>query len=422
MATDTLIETGYRRAVALLERNATPEGFVASSARAHYAAIWTRDAAIAALGAHLTGRPALLATARQTLATLARLQAPLGLLPNAYWPARGYWDWGEAGCTDATAWFLIAAWHYYQTTGDLDFIEALWSALQQALTWLRYQDANQCGLIDSPAGGDWMDSTLNRSGKVLYVNVLYYWAARGANALHARLGGSGALVDVADLHFKLNFLFWPSRTADYTQLLRHVAYGPTARPRFPHRAARRAFRAAAQGRRFYLSHVRYAQFVDKCDVWANLLAILCDLADARRAATILDYLDETRIAHPYPVRCWPEPERPADNRWGLLQPAVERYQAPQWRNPPYCYHNAGVWPVIGGFYVLALWKAGRREQARAMLARLAEANRLGTAGAWEFREWLEATSGAPRGAPYQSWNAGAYILAYKAVADNHLPL
>ena len=84
---------------------------------------------------------------------------------------------------------------------------------------------------------------------------------------------------------------------------------------------------------------------------------------------------------------------------------------------PNCYLNGGIWTFIGGFYVLALVKTGKLDEARKQLGRLAEANILKP----YFSEWLHGVSGKPgvSGSGVmdgnQCWNAGMYILAYQSV-------
>jgi glycogen debranching enzyme len=83
------------------------------------------------------------------------------------------------------------------------------------------------------------------------------------------------------------------------------------------------------------------------------------------------------------------------------------------QNHPHQYHNGGIWPVIGGFWVAALARLGKRELARAELARLAAAN---AAAGWRFSEWFHGRTHAPRGMAGQSWNAAAFLMAQRALA------
>ena len=409
-----LADVAYGKSIELLRQSYVAEGYVASSAREHYAGVWARDALLTSLGANLTGLEELLTASRRTLETLASVQAPLGQVPNAYWPARQYWDWGEAGSLDATALFVIAAWEHHKAAPDDDFLTRLWPALVKAFTWLRYQDPANFGLVCSPQAADWMDSTLTRSGLVFYLNVLFVWAARTMASIGRRLGERWD--DTADdIAFKINLLFWPDDPDAYVRLLRHVAYPPGATVEFPHPASLAAYRDVDRPRRHYLSHVTYGTFVDRCDVLAHVLAVLCGVADRTRASAVMRHLDASGVASPYPAKCWSEPELPEAGPWGLVQQQAERFQAEQWRNPPFRYHNAGVWPFIGGFYVAALHACGFDELARATLDRLAAANRVGETAPWEFREWLHGDTGAVGGAAMQAWNAGAYVIAYHAV-------
>jgi len=411
-----VVDEARVRAIELLERCVADAGFVASPSLPHYAAVWARDAAITSLGANVSGSTALVATSRRTLETLARLQSPLGQIPNAYWPARRYWDWGEAGCTDATALFVIAAEHYVRTTGDGLLAGALWPAIERALTWLRYQDANNLGLIDSPAGGDWMDSTLNRHGKVLHVNVLYQRAAWAANRLAEGLGRP-PIANPDGIRRRLNLLFWPEPSAEFGDLLAHVEREPESERGWPHAATVGAWRAAARSaRRHYLASVSWGRVVDACDVLANLLAVLWEVADGERGARVLDGLAAAEVDTPYPSRCWPEPIS-REGSGGEMLMATEEHQAPRWRNPPWQYHNGAIWPYVGGFSVLAYLAAGRRAAAEERLERLAAANRLGEGREWGFHEWIDPRDARPLGAADQAWNAGTYLLAHRAVMD-----
>jgi glycogen debranching enzyme len=88
------------------------------------------------------------------------------------------------------------------------------------------------------------------------------------------------------------------------------------------------------------------------------------------------------------------------------------------QNLPWQYHNGGIWPMIGGFWVTALAACGRRRQAQEELVKLAQSCQLGS---WDFNEWLQGRSGARRGMPGQSWNAAAFLMAEAAAAGGENP-
>jgi hypothetical protein len=77
--------------------------------------------------------------------------------------------------------------------------------------------------------------------------------------------------------------------------------------------------------------------------------------------------------------------------------------------------------MVGGFYVAALVKAGRKKEAKHQLGKLAEANRQGLHQEWEFNEFLHGLTGRPLGAVGTAWSAGMYIYAYESVKRGSVP-
>jgi glycogen debranching enzyme len=105
-----------------------------------------------------------------------------------------------------------------------------------------------------------------------------------------------------------------------------------------------------------------------------------------------------------------------------LTPAV-RPGDPDWRdyygmlNLPHHYHNGGVWPFIGGFYVAALLKAGRSDAAEAALRNLAALNQRGG-----FNEWHHGQTGLAMGVGDQAWSAGMFLFAFECVRTGQMDL
>jgi len=411
------------RALDVLRAAVAPEGLLASAALPHYAAVWTRDVSFASLGASVSGDDGVAAAVGRSLVGLAQIQAETGQIPNAWWPRRGYWDFHEAGCTDATCLFVVAASQHLQAHPDPRLQRRLWPHLKRAVQWLADQDANQFTLIDSPAGGDWMDSTLQRSGKLLYVNALYHRALRGMATLapgDADLYRSRAQL----LRRKIDLLLWPEAGSDHGALLDGAGHSPSAERDFPHPVGPAARRAAMRAdRNHYISHVDGGRYVDECDVLGNLLAVLYDVASPDRARRIMEHLHRSPAALPYPMRTYTRSFEPGD-RWGMYRQDLEAFQEPRWRNPPGRYHNGGVWPFIGGLYVAALNRVGMVEEARTEICRLAAANRLSRepGAEWGFHEWIDAGTGEPAGASGQSWSAGTYLLAVQIVSGRPVAL
>lgn len=407
----SLVNEAFERSLELLHESLHPEGFVASPADDHYASIWGRDSAMACLGASRSGDTALIEGVEANLRTLASKATPQGQVLNVYWPERGYWDWGEGGTTDATAWLVIALTEHVAATGRDAIAAELWPAVESALQWLSYQEITGSGLVDSPAGGDWMDGTLRRAGRVFHVNVLYHWAVASAVQL-ARHIDVEAPRDPASIASRIDGLFWPAPGSDLADL--SVADYPIgATVEFPHPLAASEYElVATRDRRHHLALVSFGRFVDHCDVLAETLAIASGLVDGDRAQGVLDYLDETGCADPYPSKTWPEPFLP-DAPGSILDTEADALQQPRWRNPPGSYHNGAIWPYVGGVHAMAAWVAGRHDEARQLLEGVAKANALDD---WSFPEWIGVPSGEPEGARRQAWNAGTYLWSYTVIA------
>jgi len=105
--------------------------------------------------------------------------------------------------------------------------------------------------------------------------------------------------------------------------------------------------------------------------------------------------------------------RPIKQSSSLWRPYMARHR----QNFVWQYHNGGIWPMVGGFWVSALAAAGRALEAKEELVKLARVCALRN---WAFTEWLHGKTLAPRGMPGQSWNAAAFLFAQHAVSGGAL--
>jgi hypothetical protein len=383
-----LVAECRERATALLRANLAPEGILAATPgeRANarnYHSVFGRDAAVCALGMALTGDAALRAGAEAGLATLAAHQAPNGQIPKFVHCERSEADFWYLGCIDATLWWLIA----------IDVLDPAGATLRRrfareialATGWLLAQEHQQFFLLQQNEASDWAD-IMPRSGFVLYTNALWYRVKR-------RFGLGRDEDTRAQAGFLLDPFHSPGAPGKRAALLAEHA------------------KAGARDRGLYLSFINFAGFGDEGDVFGNVLAVLCGLADAGKSARIMAALVAAGVDRPYPVQVTCEPIEPSSPLW---RPYMARHE----QNFAWQYHNGGIWPFVGGFWVAALCRVGEREAARAALARLAEANALDD---WAFCEWLQGRSGTPRGMRGQSWNAATFLIACHALDTGQLP-
>jgi glycogen debranching enzyme len=415
MADDQLIEETRQRALEVLQRCVTPCGFRASGLAAGYPQIWARDNGIIFLGAVASGEPELLGACRCALETLGAHQSQRGLIPLNVNPETGYVSTENAGAVDSNLWFILGHYLYFRTTGDHAFLLGQWPAIDRALRWLEYQDMNECGLLEIPEAGDWMDLLCVRYN-TLYDNALYYGAALAHHMLAQHLGDAVAThqlaVDPASIHERLNALMWVDRcwvAEHFAEQLERLKSFRLEWYMLYHNIG------TISSRPFYLPWVAFREYGDWCDSLGNLLAILTGLADGHRTEHILRYMLQVGMAEPYPTKAIHPPIYPGESNW-------REYYRSRNLNLPHQYHNGGIWPMIGGFHVAALVRHRWQAQAERALASLADANRQGFNGEWEFNEWLHGESGHPMGYAQQAWSASMFLYAEHAVCAGALPL
>jgi glycogen debranching enzyme len=375
----TLIDKAYDKALAVLNACAQPTGFYASGLKDGYEATWSRDSNITALGASLVGNK-FQTTIKKSLELLAKHQSENGQIPNC---VGSYNIERKSAITfnsiDSSLWFIIGHFVYTQAYNDTDLLEKHRQHLLKALMWLKFQDTNEDKILVQQPTMDWMDAFPHKYGRVINTQALYYLTLRliGDNKLSTRI----KMVTNGEIEKYL---------ALYDDKLGY--YRPWV----------------------WKDHNGDRESEEWFDTLGNLLAIVSGMATPKIAQNILDYIDKHEINRPYPCKCiWP-PIKPEDKEW-------HSYFAKCDAREPLHYLNAGIWPFIGGFYIVALLKTGQTKKARIELENLAQSVLQGVKlrpemdKPYEFNEWLHGAQGDPRGEPYQAWSAGSYIYAYECV-------
>ncbi len=380
-----LIRDCAAESILLLQRNLTPLGILAATPSEEtesrrYTRIFGRDAAICALGMVVTEDRQLHEGAKNSLVSLAEHQAENGQIPKYIDPEGKEADFWYVGCIDATLWWLIAVHIFNKFLPEVGLEAQLKPNIKQALTWLHCQEHQRLYLLQQNEASDWAD-IMPRSGFVLYTNALWYIVKRLYFLAHCQ-----------DTKFHFNHLFYPfsQKMPDYhrLRLLQHYARRNTG--------GRGSDRS-----NLYLSFVNFSFCGEEGDVFGNLLAILFNLASDSPAQRILHELTQCDVTSPYPVRAVCRPIERESILW-------RRYMTRHNQNIDYQYHNGGVWPFIGSFWVMALAYVGEYEPANVALTKLAEINRVGN---WGFYEWFHGLTGEPSGMRGQSWNAATFLLA-----------
>ncbi len=410
---DPLAFEAYRAAISRLRANSVGPGFLAAPVdRRNYRAVWARDGCICAVAAYLSEDKELMDTARRTLHTLADHQAENGQVPSYLLiDADGridevnYSGYGEVTSIDSSLWFLFACHAVFRQGGEHEFVEhPLYDRYREVIRYLRSIDANSCSLLEIPMAGDWSD-ILNRSYHVLYDEVLWFRALYGAAELAEGAKQHADAISYARLAERvwrrLNDDFW----WDDPRVVDRVAKKYLIRTPLPR----------DQPLPYYQSHL--TPFINtwhhRFDAFANVLAALMGVASRERMEAIVRRVIESGLDRPYPLRVLDPPIREDDPDAFQLRISDE---------PPFGYHNGGIWPLAGGFWVVLLARLGRGEDAGRALIALAQSLRLSRKGEppWGMYEYLHGQSCEPQGTHFLSWSAAAYVIAYRAQIDGEI--
>jgi glycogen debranching enzyme len=371
--------------VQLLQRNLTPNGILAASPtpqarKRGYTAIFGRDAAVCAIGMALSGDVLLARSAAAGLNTLAEHQAQNGQIAKFVDVQRQETDFWYLGCIDSTLWWLIALAILDRHESPSGLLRQHAKRVKLAVQWLLAQEHQRFYLLQQNEASDWAD-IMPRSGFVLYTNALWYFVKRLYRVAHAD-----------DTRENFNGLFHPfsAAIADYrrARLLNDYVI------------------ERGDDTDLYLSFVNFSFFGEEGDVFGNVLAVLLGLSNKAASARTIDALNNAEVSDPYPVRAVTRPIKQSNSLW---RPYMARHR----QNFVWQYHNGGIWPMVGGFWITALVAAGRNAQAKSELIKLARVCALRN---WRFTEWLHGKTLAPRGMPGQSWNAAAFLMAEHAVS------
>lgn len=398
-----LIKEGYNKAIEALKKNITPLGFSACSIEdnvAHgtdenYYSVWARDGAITVIGALplLHKDEEIHKCARQTLVTLFEHISKNGQIPSNVRIKDNIPDYSGVGgiCSiDSGIWVVIAFYEYVNVTKDIKFLRDNISQIKETMRWLGAHDSNNDALLEIPEAGDWTD-LFGRSYNILYDEILWYRSNVCFGRMLEMLGEheqAGEYIRWSQV-IKKEILqnFWPSTKQ---QLFQSVSF------------AEKQFTLGDTS--YLIAQTTPFDFSWRCDILGNILAFLHGTLDSEKAHQTFKFMLGVGVNDPFPVVNVYPVVSPGDPDW-------RPYYTVNLLNLPNHYHNGGIWPFVGGFWVKFVNKLGYKEMAISELHKLALINKEGINEEWEFTEWAHGTTGKPMGKAYQAWSAAQYISA-----------
>ncbi len=340
---------------------------------------YTRDLMISILGIAVSNNQKLLDSIRKVLETLAKNQTERGHITSLVH------DKEDRGASDTTPLFLLASGIFRKVTGEADFLA---EAVEKALVWMSYQSPSDSYLVAQQPTSDWRDEQWVL-GKGLYVNTLVY-----------------------------SYLQLLNRT-EKAEKLRHDMSRFTITGGIMHHHVHEGLVVKHKPYYAFWSYKIFSS--ERFDLLGNSLAILSGIASPSRADEMISWIEDEcagmrqrgELTGDLPPNFFPF-TKPQDPDWH------ERYS--QFNNPGE-YHNGGVWPFIGGFYVAALVAAKHFKLAEEKLVALTKCIKLKRSDSLEFgfNEWIKAQDGKPKGQDWQTWSASMYLYAVKCVEEKRTP-
>jgi len=365
-----LTQEAYENAKQVVRVCSTKNGLYASGGIKGYKGVWSRDSNITLLGASTDSSEEFKEVWKQSLETLKKHQSQLGQIPNAVLKFRAKERQVDFKSIDSSLWFIIGHHLYKKRYKDASLFKSHKHALAKALLWLHYRDFWENATLEQLPTSDWQDAFPNKYGATLNTQALYYFVLSLVND-KKRLKVLSKEVNVVKEDRLWNGTFyWAYR---------------------------------------WKNHNKYKEIGEWFDSLGNMMAIVFGLADKKKSRLILDYVKRQHIAQPYPMKAIAPPIKPGSVHWEDYY-----YDA---RATPGHYLNGGIWPFIGGFYILALVRMKRYSEAEEELERYAE----GCLKAQLFPEWIDPKTKATWG-QLQAWSAGMYMWAYNAVKKKNILL
>jgi GH15 family glucan-1,4-alpha-glucosidase len=381
----------YHKAIDLLQTVSTSAGFLASAENtSNYKRVWARDGVICGLAALASGDEKLIETFKNTLETLAKNQHKIGTIPSNVFISGHNIEvsyGGLAGRVDAVTWFVIGICQYAFYKEDNSFVAKYNNEIEKCFSLLDAWEFNNKHLIYVPLSGNWADEYII-DGYVLYDQLLRVWALKSYNHFAKNDAISEKIIQITE-QIEINFM-------------------PNSIGEKFHERAYKEFKFQD----FAPCSFSPSGYKTQFDAFANSLFLILKIGDNSFQEKTVNYFSNLQKQTPFQLipAFWP-PIQTTDLDWNLLKNNCKY----DFRNFPNEFHNGGTWPMVNGFYGLALLSKNRKEEANLLLEHLNKANAMEDFG---FYENFNTKTKAPNGVKYCAWSAAAAILLHQSIHNN----
>lgn len=375
------LQIANEQALNLLRKASHEKGFLASAIiKDNYQRVWTRDGMITGLAALASREADLVQTFHQTISTLGRHISPQGLVPSNVDVAEKSTSYGGlAGRADTGAWWIIGICLYVKLTGEKDFLKSFESQIEKIHELYHAWEYNSKHLVYVPLAGDWADEYVLH-GYVLYDQVLRYAALRL----------SGQLLERQE---------WINKS-DAVKLAIYENYyiNEDWRESGIHQKAKKALLKKSGATAYLPASFHPASYQDYFDALGNSLATIFNThPDPEK------YLDWTLEKFEMAIPAFYPTIEEKDQDFALLKQNF-RFE---FRNKPNEFHNGGIWPMVNGFWGIAMFLFKGKAEAAEILDKVIAFN---SQNSWEFNECFHGITGKACGIPQCTWSAAGQLL------------
>lgn len=378
----------YYKAIELLHAVVSPNGFLASKQDiSNYKRIWARDGVIIGLAALASKDEVLINAFKNTLETLAKHQHETGTIPSNVKIENSNIEvsyGGLAGRVDAQTWFIIGVCSYAIHTKNEDFANQFKPNLDKCLQLLNAWEFNNNHLIYTPLSGNWADEYIVE-GYVLYDQLLRIYALK---LYHLIFKTDKILNKIMDVENQIIPNFFPNSGGI--------------------KVHEKAFKTI-KNNSFLPCSFSPAGYKNYFDTFAHSLLFLLNFDTKGLKYSILEYAQNIKNSNELKLMpaFWPV-IKPNELDWNLLENNCKF----EFRNHPFEFHNGGIWPMVNGFWGMAMYHLNKNEDSKAILYDLNQAN---SENNYSFQENFNTQNSKQVGVPFCSWSAAGSILLEQTI-------
>lgn len=381
----------YNKAIELLHKVASPNGFLASAENtSNYKRVWARDGVICGLAALASADEKLIETFKITLETLAKNQHKNGTIPSNVLMTNGNTEvsyGGLAGRVDAVTWFVIGVCQYAFATNDSAFVAKHKHQIEKCLALLEAWEFNNKHFLYVPLSGNWADEYIT-DGYVLYDQLLRIWALKSYNHFAQE---ETITTKIQQITAQIEINFTPNVAGE--------------------KYHERAFNEI-QIHDFMPCSFSPSGYKTQFDAFANSLALLLNIGTADFQKNIVNHANSLASQTTLGLlpAFWP-PIFEQEEHWNLLKNNCKY----EFRNFPYEFHNGGSWTMVNGFYGLGLLAKAQKDKVTTILENINKANARDD---FSFYENFNTDTQAPNGVAFCAWSAAATVVLHQSIHTN----